>query len=217
MNQERAHFNMVEQQIRTWKVIDPIVLGVLDRVPREPFVPKQYEGLAYSEAEIPLPNGRTMMPPLIVARILAAVGTMRAKNALLIGVESGYLAALLAQRAEWVRCLESDPSLLNLAADNLDAAGVENVILESGTPSEGWPARAPFDLIVVNGGLPALPQNLIEQLAPRGRLCAFIGHRPILTLQCLHKDAAGACTTEVLFETDVSMLEADPIETRFQF
>ena len=217
MNFEKARFNMVEQQIRPWNVTDSRVLNVLGTVEREKFVPQAYMGLAYADADIPLGNGQFMLRPVIVARMLEALEKDRIESALLIGLGSGYLAALLAKRADWVRCREQQASFVNFAAHNLEEAGVENVIIEHAEGMMGWPERAPFDLIVLAGGVEDVPPVLFEQLAPGGQLFAFVGTSPIFKARLYSKDRDGRLTMEDVFETDVPMLEMAPAHSQFVF
>ena len=152
MNFEKARFNMVEQQIRPWEVLDFDVLDLLMSVRREEFVPEAYKSLALSEAEIPLGHGASMLIPVIEGKILQAIQVKRSDKVLEVGAGSGYFAALLAARADWVRTVEIEPALVTMAHENLKRYGVENVIVEEGDAIRGWPSNAPYDLIVVSGG-----------------------------------------------------------------
>jgi protein-L-isoaspartate(D-aspartate) O-methyltransferase len=154
MNFEKARFNMVEQQIRPWEVLDFDVLDLLMSVRREEFVPEAYKSLALSEAEIPLGHGASMLIPVIEGKILQAIQVKRSDKVLEVGAGSGYFAALLAARADWVRTVEIEPALVTMAHENLKRYGVENVIVEEGDAIRGWPSNAPYDLIVVSGGVP---------------------------------------------------------------
>ena len=157
MNFERARFNMVEQQIRPWDVLDMDVLDVLMAVRREEFVPTEYKALAFSEVEIPVGCGQVMLRPVIEGKILQALQVKKTDQVLEVGAGSGYFAALLAARAQWVRTVEIEPQLAALASANLERCGVQNVIVEEGDGAAGWAKNAPYDVIVVSGGLPMVP------------------------------------------------------------
>ena len=159
MDFERARFNMVEQQVRPWEVLDQDVLESMMTVKREEFVPAKFRSLAFSEAEIPIGGGQIMLTPVIEGKMLQALQVRKTDSVLEIGAGSGYFAALLAARADWVRSIEIDPALAEVAAANLKAAGVENVIVEQGDGADGWAANAPYDVIVVSAGMPVLPPS----------------------------------------------------------
>ena len=217
MNFEQARFNMVEQQIRPWEVLDFGVLDVLMSVRREEFVPEAYKGVALSEAEIPLGNGSAMLIPVIEGKILQAVQVKASDKVLEVGAGSGYFAALLAAKADWVRTVEIDPALVNMAHDNLKRYGVENVIVEEGDAIRGWPSNAPYDLIVVSGGVPFIPETLLQQVKVGGRLFAFVGDQHLMTAQLVTCVAEGKYTTESLFENAVPMMRNAPQKNAFSF
>ncbi|MCB1956421.1 MAG: protein-L-isoaspartate O-methyltransferase [Rhodocyclaceae bacterium] len=217
MNFERARYNMVEQQVRPWDVLDFDVLDLLMEVRREEYVPPAMKSLALSEAEIPLGHGASMLKPVIEGKVLQALQVRRSDQVLEIGAGSGYFAALLAARAEWVRSIEIEPELVKFASDNLKRNGVENVVVEDGDGSLGWPARAPYDLIVVSGGLSVLPHALLEQLKVGGRLFAFVGDAPLMSARLVTCTGEGEFRTEDLFETLVPQLKNAPQRDRFEF
>ncbi|MDY0012909.1 MAG: protein-L-isoaspartate O-methyltransferase [Rhodocyclaceae bacterium] len=201
MNLEQARFNMVEQQIRPWEVLDTDVLDLLMTVRREEFVPEAYRSLALSEAEIPLPAGQLMLRPVIEGKILQALQVKKEDQVLEIGAGSGYFAALLAARAAWVRTIEIEPELVRLAHANLERYGVQNVIVEEGDGAQGWAKNAPYDVIVVSGGLPVVPQALLDQLKVGGRLFAFVGEAPVMEARLVTRVAEDQFQTINLFET----------------
>ena len=217
MNFEQARFNMVEQQIRPWEVLDFGVLDVLMSVRREEFVPEAYKGVALSEAEIPLGHGSTMLIPVIEGKILQAVQVKASDKVLEVGAGSGYFAALLAAKADWVRTVEIDPVLVNMAHDNLKRYGVENVIVEEGDAIRGWPSNAPYDLIVVSGGVPFIPETLLQQLKVGGRLFAFVGEPQLMTATLVTQVSEGNFRTESLFENAVPMMRNAPQKSQFKF
>lgn len=221
MNLERARFNMVEQQIRTWDVLDQEVLDLLYVVRREEFVPPAYRTLAFSDLEIPLTDSgvpaQRMMQPKMEARILQEVAPQRTDKVLEIGTGSGYMTALLAARAARVFSVEIAPRLLSFAAENLQRAGVTNVTLDEGNGAPGWTKYAPYDVIVLTGSVPILPRAFLDQLLPGGRLFAVIGDAPVMSGRLVSCVSAGTCTAEDLFETSLPPLEKCLQPERFQF
>lgn len=217
MNFEKARFNMVEQQIRPWEVLDFDVLDLLMSVRREEFVPEAYKSLALSEAEIPLGHGASMLIPVIEGKILQAIQVKRSDKVLEVGAGSGYFAALLAARADWVRTVEIEPALVTMAHENLKRYGVENVIVEEGDAVRGWPSNAPYDLIVVSGGVPFIPETLLQQLKVGGRLFAFVGEPQLMTATLVTQVSEGNFRTESLFENAVPMMRNAPQKSQFKF
>ena len=217
MNFEQARFNMVEQQIRPWEVLDQDVLNLLMTVKREEFVPAAYRELAFTEVEIPIGCGQVMLKPVIEGKVLQALRLGKADSVLEVGTGSGYFAALLAARTEWVRTIELEPELVKLAGANLARNGVENVVVVQGDGIAGWAERAPYDVIVVSGGLPFVPQALLEQLKVGGRLFAFVGEAPVMKARLVTCEAEGRFRTEDIFETVVPMLKDAPQRDGFSF
>lgn len=217
MNFEQARFNMVEQQIRPWEVLDQDVLDLLMTVKREEFVPPAARTLAFADVEIPIGRGQVMLKPVIEGKVLQALELKPSDTVLEIGAGSGYFAALLAARSEWVRTIDIEPELVKLASDNLARYGVDNVIVEEGDAAQGWEARAPYDVIVVSGGVPMLPQKLLGQLKPGGRLFAFVGEAPVMKARLVTCIAEGQYKTEDIFETLVPMLQNAPRHDEFRF
>lgn len=217
MNFEQARYNMVEQQIRPWEVLDFDVLDLLMSVRREEFVPEAYKSLALSEAEIPLGHGASMLIPVIEGKILQAIQVKRSDKVLEVGAGSGYFAALLAARADWVRTVEIDPALVTMAHENLKRYGVENVIVEEGDAIRGWPGNAPYDLIVVSGGVPFIPETLLQQIKVGGRLFAFVGEPQLMTATLVTQVSEGNFRTESLFENAVPMMRNAPQKSQFKF
>ncbi|KFB73573.1 MAG: Protein-L-isoaspartate O-methyltransferase [Candidatus Accumulibacter phosphatis] len=199
---------MIEQQIRPWEVLDPEVLGVLAAVKREVFVPEAFKALAFADLELPIGNGQTMLPPKIEARILQEVGVRNTDIVLEVGTGSGHMAALLASKAEYVYSVEIDPVLAETARRNLRRAGVTNVSVETGDASQGWSGHSPYDLIVISGSLPELPDVFLQQLKLGGRLTAFIGEAPVMEAQLIIRTDDKAFNTINFFETVVAPLTA---------
>ena len=217
MNFEQARFNMVEQQIRPWEVLDQDVLDLLMTVKREEFVPAAHRELAFADVEIPIGCGQVMLKPVIEGKVLQALRLAKADSVLEIGTGSGYFAALLAARTEWVRTIEIECDLVKLASANLARNGVDNVVVVQGDGINGWAERAPYDVIVVSGGLSFVPQALLEQLKVGGRLFAFVGEAPVMKARLVTCEAEGRFRTEDLFETVVPMLKNLPQRNSFSF
>lgn len=215
MNIEQARFNMIEQQIRPWEVLDPQVLDLLFVVKREDFTPPAYRNLAFADLEVPLGSGQVMLAPKIEAKMLQELGIKKTDKILEIGTGSGYMAALLAARADHVVTVECRPELAAIAKENLARAGVSNVTVEIGDGANGWAARAPYDAIVVSGSVPVLPDALLKQLRVGGRLAVIVGEAPVMEAQLITCTADGVFNTVNLFETVVPPL--DGIAARSSF
>src|ERR1700682_6317525 len=221
MNLEQARNNMVEQQIRTWEVLDQDVLDLLYLVPREDFVPQQYRSLAFSDLEIPIEvgtnAGEKMWQPKLEARVIQELNLKKTDRVLEAGTGSGYLTALLAHRSGHVHSIEVKPPLHDLGRRNLAAQGLENVTLQIGDAAHGWPAQAPYDAIVLTGSTPLLPRALLDQLALGGRLFAVVGEAPAMTARLVTCTAPGAFGTIDLFETVIAPLVNAEHPPRFKF
>src|SRR4051812_27896876 len=180
MNVEQARFNMIEQQIRPWEVLDQGVLSLLSVVKREDFVPPAYRSLAFVDTEVPLPNGQSMLAPKVEARLLQELGVQRHERVLEVGAGSGYMAALLAHKAQHVTTLEIDPELARLAAENLRRAWIMNASVLEADASRAAPEDGPFDVILLSGSVAEVPRAMLAQLKPGGRLAAIVGQLPIM-------------------------------------
>lgn len=216
MDYEQARFNMVEQQIRTWEVLDQDILDLLFAVKREDFVPAAYRTLAFADLELPLANGQSMWSPKIEARVLQSLNLAPQETVLEIGTGSGYLAALLGRRAGTVTSVEIDPRLSSEAAARLARAGVANVQCEVGDGAQGW-GRGQFDAIVLTGSTPLLPESFFRQLKPGGCVFAIVGDAPVMTARLVHWTAPGSRVTTDLFETVVAPLVNAATPARFRF
>ena len=217
MNVEQARFNMVEQQIRTWEVLDPQVLDLLFQVKREAFVPPEHAGLAFADLEIPLGHGEAMLQPKIEARILQELALEPAENVYEVGTGCGYLTALLASRARHVTSAEIHPGLQERAAANLRSAGIRNVTLLQGDSARGPLAESAFDVIVLGGSTPILPQAFLDRLAPGGRLFAVVGDAPAMKAVLVRQPTAGAFHHVEIFETVLKPLVNAAQPARFRF
>jgi len=221
MNTEQARFNMVEQQIRTWEVLDQEVLDSLYVVRREEFVPAAYRALAFSDLEIPLLDdagaGERMMQPKLEARILQEVAVKKIDKILEVGTGSGYMAALLAHRGRHVYSVEIHPTLKAFGESNLQRAGVLNVTVELGDATRGWTKHAPYDVIVLTGSTPILSDSFLDQLAPGGRLFAVVGEAPVMSARLVTCVAEGSINSADLFETVLAPLKNAPAHPKFEF
>ena len=224
MNTEVARFNMIEQQIRPWSVLDPAVLSLLASVRREDFVPQHLRALAFVDTQVPLlagdAAGPCMLEPKVEARLLQALQVQRHETVLEIGTGSGFMAALLAHRALNVTTLECRPLLAQLARDNLARNGIVNTTVLDVTAVDGARGRAadgPFDAIVLSGSVPEVPRALLEQLKPGGRLAAVVGQLPIMRARLYTRVGDAAWSQADLFDTVAPRLEGFDEPTRFQF
>ena len=217
MNIEQARFNMIEQQIRPWNVLDQEVLDLLHVVKREQFVPAAYQNLAFADVEIPLPGGDAMLAPKFEARILQDVGVRKHETVLEIGTGSGYMAALLAHRAAKVTTVEINPDNAALAKKNLANAGIHNVTVETGNGAKGWDKGAPYDVIVISGALEVLPESILQQLKIGGRVAAIVGQAPAMEVVIITRTGENAYSKVNLFETNVRYLTGAPVPSHFQF
>jgi protein-L-isoaspartate(D-aspartate) O-methyltransferase len=217
MNIEQARFNMIEQQIRPWNVLDQDVLDLLHVVKREQFVPAAYQNLAFADVEIPLPGGEAMLAPKFEARILQETGVKKHETVLEIGTGSGYMAALLAHRAARVTTVEINPETAELARKNLANAGVHNVTVEVGNGAQGWEKGAPYDVIVISGALEVLPEAILKQVKVGGRIAAIVGQAPVMEASIITRTGENTYSTIKVFETNVRYLTGAPVPSHFQF
>ena len=217
MNFEQARFNMIEQQIRTWEVLDPAVLGLLHEVRREDFVPPEHQALAFADLEVPLGHGESMMQPKVEARIVQELALQPHETVYEVGTGSGYLTALLARRSRHVTSAEIHAGLKARAGSNLAAAGVGNVTLLEGDSAQRPLADGAYDAIVITGSTPVLARAFLEQLAPGGRLFAVLGDPPVMKATLVRQTAPGSYQHVELFETLLKPLVNAPQPSRFRF
>jgi len=220
-NFELARFNMIEQQIRPWDVLDPGVLSLLAVMRREDFVPPAYRALAFVDTEIPLPTSddarECMLSPKVEARLLQEMTVARHEAVLEIGAGSGYMAALLAHRARQVISLEIHPKLARFATDNLRRASVVNATVRQMNGAAGLPGEAPFDVIMLSGSVASVPAPLLAQLKVGGRLGAIVGQWPVMrALRITRTDEHGFSSVE-LFDTVAPRLHGFDEPSRFHF
>jgi protein-L-isoaspartate(D-aspartate) O-methyltransferase len=217
MNIEQARFNMVEQQIRPWEVLDPDVLELLFKLKRESFAPPQHRDLAFADLEIPLGHGESMMQPKVEARLLQELAIRRDENVYEVGTGSGYLTALLASCARHVTSAEIHADLGESARENLRRAAIANVTLITGDSAQKPLADSAFDVIVLTGSVPFVPPAFLERLSPGGRLFAVVGDKPVMEATLVRQPERGAFRTVKLFETLLKPLVNAPQPTRFRF
>lgn len=217
MNIEQARFNMIEQQIRPWNVLDQDVLDLLHVVKREQFVPQSYQNLAFADVEIPLPGGEAMLNPKVEARILQELKLQKHENVLEVGAGSGYMAALMAHQARQVTAVEISPEIKALAEQNIQRAGIGNVNVVEGNGANGWEKDAPYDVIVISGALENLPETFLKQLKVGGRIVAIVGRAPAMQCVLVTRVSDTAYDTVTVFETNVKMLSGAPTVSRFTF
>jgi len=216
MDFQQARFNMVEQQIRPWDVLDQGILDLLFVVRREDFVPPAYRNLAFADLELPLPGGERMWAPRVEARVLQALAIQPGESVLEIGTGSGYFTALLASRAANVTTVEIDPALSSAAAAKLLQHGFTNVRAEVGDGAQGY-GKEMHDVIVLTGSTPLLPERFLAQLKPNGRVFAIVGEPPVMAARLVAWTAPGARVTTDLFETVVAPLKNAATPSRFRF
>ncbi len=224
MNIELARFNMIEQQIRPWEVLDQNVLSLLGTVRREDFVPSQLRALAFVDTQVPLapgaPQGQCMLEPKVEARLLQELAVQRHEKVLEVGTGSGFMAALLAHRAMQVTTLEIEPRLVAVARANLRQCGLVDVnVLEvsAAAGAMGLPDEAPFDVIVLSGSVAVVPQALLAQLKVGGRLTAIIGELPIMRARLITRVTDSAWSDVDLFDTVAPRLLGFAEPARFSF
>jgi protein-L-isoaspartate(D-aspartate) O-methyltransferase len=217
MNIEQARFNMIEQQIRPWNVLNDEVLHLLSVVKREDFVPLAHKALAFVDMEIPLGNGQTMLAPRLEARLLQDAAVRKHEKVLEIGAGSGYLTALLAHQAQRVIALEIDPEQVRTARANLQKAGIHNAEVRQFDGAVGAAAEAPFDLIVLGGSVAEVPQNLLAQIKVGGRLLAVVGEDPVMCATLITRLSETEFKTRALWDSAAPALQNFPVPSHFQF
>ena len=221
MNTEQARFNMIEQQIRPWDVLDLGVLSLLAMVRREDFVPPAFKALAFVDCEVPLADpiqpGQCMLAPRVEARLLQEAHVQRHERVLEIGAGSGFMAALLAHRAQSVITLENVPALAAMARANLQRAGVLNAIVREMDGAQGLAGEGPFDVIMLSGSVAEVPQALLAQIKVGGRLLAIVGQEPMMRAMRITRLSDSALQSDALFDTVAPRLSGVAEATRFAF
>ena len=231
MNYEQARFNMIEQQIRPWEVLDNQVLSLLAVVKREDFVPLAHRALAFVDMEIPLTanlqqnSGQCMLAPKVEARILQDLAVLKHEKVLEIGAGSGYMAALLGHRGQQVVSLEIDPLLAEMARANLQKAGIYNAEVRTGDGAANFtqavsgndPLRGPFDVIVLSGSVVQVPSSLLALLKVGGRLSVIVGSEPVMRATVITRVGDDAWRTVQAWDTVAPPLLNFPEPSKFVF
>ncbi len=221
MNFEQARFNMIEQQIRPWDVLDQGILSLLALVKREEFVPQAWRESAFTDTEIPLIEGgtagRVMLSPKVEARMLQELHVRHHEKVLEVGTGSGYTAALLAHQAREIHTVEIDAELAETARHNLRHAGIGNVTVMHGDGSAGLNTQAPFDVISLSGSVAQVPSALLDQLKPGGRLVAIVGQEPVMRAMLFTRVGSDQWRQTVLFDTVAPRLMGLSEPSRFTF
>ena len=217
MSIEQARFNMIEQQIRPWDVLDQGVLSLLAVVKREDFVPPEHRSMAFFDTEVPLGHGQFMLSPKVEGRILQELDVRRHERVLEVGVGSGYLAALLAHKAREVVAVEIEPALAAAARDNLRRAAITNVSVLDGDASKALPTPGPFDVIVLSGSVAEVPKDLLAQLKVGGRLFAIVGQEPVMRATIVTRTSEQDDRRTEVFDTVAPRLKGFGEPSRFSF
>ena len=219
MDLNQARFNMIEQQIRPWEVLDPQVLALLSTVHREDFVPLAHKALAFVDMEIPLGAApdQVMLAPRVQARLLQDLAVQKTDKVLDIGTGSGFMAALLGHQAASVLSLEIDAQLAGQAQTNLQKAGMTNVTVRQADGSQGAAADGPFDVILLNGSVAEVPAALLQQLTVGGRLAAIVGDEPVMRATVITRTGQNDWTTTEPWDCNAPRLRGFAEPSRFTF
>jgi len=217
MNFEQARFNMVEQQIRPWEVLDSQVLTLLETIHREDFVPVQHRKLAFADIAIPLDFGQVMMRPKIEARMLQALDLDEDETVLEIGTGSGFVTACLAALAKRVVSVEIFQELHDEALIKLRDKNIANAELFVGDVMNGWQPEQAHDVVVVTGSVPEIPEQFLGWVNPGGRLFVICGESPAMEARLLTRLDVTEWSVESLFETDLAGLVNAEQEPEFEF
>lgn len=216
-NVEKARFNMVEQQVRPWNVLDADVLNLMLEMRRDAFAPAAHRSLAYADIELPLPQGQCMLFPRMEARLLQDLAVQPTDRVLEIGAGSGFMAALLARRSQHVLTLELFPELVALARTNLQNAGIRNVEVREADGSAGAPKDGPFDVVVLSGSVTQIPHALLNQLKVGGRLAAVVGDEPAMKTTIIRRTSDTGFSTSTPWDVNAPRLLKFPEPSRFEF
>ncbi|MDO5638388.1 MAG: protein-L-isoaspartate O-methyltransferase [Neisseria sp.] len=218
MNFEKARFNMVEQQVRPWDVLDFDVLDALSAIPREAFVAEAQKPYAYSDKTLPLPNGGSMLEPKIVARMVQGLALQPADKVLEIGTGSGYATALLAEMAGEITTIDIDGEQQARAQSVLNGLGYGKIIYQNGDGLAGQASGSPFDAIYIGGSVNSIPETLRQQLKDGGRMVVVVGDAPVQRAQLITR-TGDTFTETTLFDTLIPKLssKADAPAAKFSF
>jgi protein-L-isoaspartate(D-aspartate) O-methyltransferase len=219
MDLNQARFNMIEQQIRPWEVLDPQVLDLLSVVRREDFAPLAHKALAFVDMEIPLGTAanQVMLAPRVQARLLQELALKNTDKVLEIGTGSGFMAALIASQAASVLSLEIDADLATRAQANLQKAGMHNATVRAADGTQGAPADGPFDAILISGSVAQVPAALLQQLKVGGRLVAIVGDEPMMRATVVTRSSDSSFTTAEPWDVNAPRLSGFTEPSRFSF
>jgi protein-L-isoaspartate(D-aspartate) O-methyltransferase len=217
MNVEQARFNMVEQQIRTWDVLDPVILSLIATLRREQFVAPEHVALAFADLELPLGNGEKMWTPKMEARVVQDLQLTGTESVLEIGTGAGYVTALLAARSRQVTSIEIDPAIAARAQASLANAGIYNAEVSVGDGMKLGVTAGAYDVVVFGGSLPVFVEAALDWIKPEGRIFAVVGQAPAMQARAVRKAADGSVSTRVLFETVIAPLKGAPQPKAFTF
>jgi protein-L-isoaspartate(D-aspartate) O-methyltransferase len=219
MDLNQARFNMIEQQIRPWEVLDPQVLDLLSVVRREDFAPLAHKALAFVDMEIPLGAGanQVMLAPRVQARLLQELALKNTDKVLEIGTGSGFMAALIASQAASVLSLEIDADLAAHAQANLQKAGMHNATVRAADGTHGAASDGPFDAILLSGSVAQVPAALLQQLKVGGRLVAIVGDEPMMRATVVTRSSESSFTTAEPWDVNAPRLSGFVEPSRFTF
>ncbi len=217
MDIEQARFNMIEQQIRTWEVLDQSVLNLLGEIHREDFVPEAYRNLAFADIRIPLGHEQSMMFPKEEARLLQTLAVTEEENVLEVGTGSGYLTALLAKKAKQVTSIDTIGEFIDISTAKLNQYQLNNVTLEKTDIYVMLNETRKYDVVVVTGSIPIMDGRFLNLLNENGRMLMIIGESPVMEICLINKKNNNGWSSESLFETDIPALSGVLEQSRFQF
>lgn len=223
MNLEQARFNMVEQQVRTWEVLDQKVLDVLHTLAREDFVPARYRQMAYADLQIPLAHQQFMLPPVVEGRLLQAAQLQADEEVVEIGSGSGYLTACMARLGARIQAIDIQPEFVDAAHKRISSLADENqpllgsVNFQHADAFSNWQPEHPVDVVMVGGSLPFVPENFLHWLKPKGRMLIIVGQSPLMEARLITRIGEASWQTESLFETDIPALQHAELSQPFEF
>ncbi len=217
MNIEQARHNMIEQQIRTWEVLDQDVLNLLNDIHREDFVPESYRNLAFADIRIPIGHDQSTMMPKVEARLLQSLDLQGTESVLEIGTGCGYLTALLANAADTVKSIDIYPDFIESVKNKLFKTGINNVELECIDIYSFFENANTYDVVVVTGSLPKMDDRFLNLLNSDGKMFIIVGESPAMEAQLIRTTTSSSWSSESLFETDLPALIGAERKETFEF
>ncbi len=217
MDIEQARFNMIEQQIRTWEVLDQSVLDLLNEIHREDFVPDTYKNLAFADIRIPIGHEQTTMTPKVEARLLQSLNLKQHETVLEVGTGCGYLTALLAKRAGKVTSMDKFPDFIDASRERLAAHGISNVELTAMDIYDFLAEKYRYDVVVLTASLPKMDERFLDLLNVNGRLFVITGESPVMEARLISKTDDSSWSYESLFETDLPAMIGALHDEQFDF